>query len=70
MKITEKATDWDRINAQCLKGRLKEQYEYDREHGIGAYKVKEKQECEELHEFFVKLEKENDNNARCPVIYI
>lgn len=63
-------TDWDRINAQRLKERLKEQYEYDWVHGIGAYKAKEKQECEELHEFFVKLEKENDNNARCPVIYI
>lgn len=63
-------TDWDRINAQRLKERLKEQYEYDCEHGMGAYKAKEKQECEELHEFFVKLEKENDNNARCSVIYI
>lgn len=63
-------TDWDRINAQRIKERLKEQYEYDCEHGIGAYMAKEKQECEELHEFFVKLEKENDNNARCPVIYI
>lgn len=63
-------TDWDRIYAQRLKVRLKEQYEYDCEHGIGAYKAKEKQECEELHAFFVKLEKENDNNARCPVIYI
>lgn len=63
-------TDWDRINAQRLKERLKEQYEYDCEHGIDAYRVKEKQKCEELHEFFVKLEKENDNNARCPVIYI
>lgn len=63
-------TDWDRINAQRLKWRLKEQYEYDCEHGIGAYRTQEKQECEELHEFFVKLEKENDNNARCPVIYI
>lgn len=63
-------TDWDRIYAQRLKGRLKEQYEYDCEHGIGAYKAKEKQECEELHDFFKKLEKENDNNARCPVIYI
>lgn len=63
-------TDWDMINAQRLKERLKEQYEYDCEHGIGAYRVKEKQKCEELHEFFVKLEKENDNNARCPVIYI
>lgn len=63
-------TDWDRINAQRLKERLKEQYEFDCEHGIGAYRVKEKQKCEELHEFFVKLEKENDNNARCPVIYI
>ena len=54
-------TDWDRINAQCLKGRLKEQYEYDCEHGIGAYKVKEKQECEELHAFFVKFEQKNCN---------
>ncbi len=63
-------TDWDRINAQRLKGRLKERYEYDCEHGIGAYRTQEKQECEELHEFFKKIEKENDNNARCPVIYI
>ena len=52
-------TDWDRINAQRLKERLKEQYEYDCEHGIGAYKAKEKQECEELHAFFVKFEQKN-----------
>ena len=53
-------TDWDRINAQRLKGRLKEQYEYDYEHGIGAYNAKEKQECEELHQFFINFEKKND----------
>ena len=52
-------TDWDRINAQRLKERLKEQYEYDCEHGIGAYKAKEKQECEELHQSFINFEKKN-----------
>lgn len=52
-------TDWDRINDQRLKERLKEQYEYDCEHGIGAYRTQEKQECEELHQFFINFEKKN-----------
>lgn len=52
-------TDWDRINAQWLKKRTKEQYEYDWVHGIGAYNAKEKQECEELHQFFINFEKKN-----------
>lgn len=52
-------TDWARIYAQQFKKRANEQYEYDCEHGIGAYKAKEKQECEELHQFFINFEKKN-----------
>lgn len=52
-------TDWARIYAQQFKKRANEQYRYDRSHGLGAYKAKEKQECEELHQFFINFEKKN-----------
>lgn len=52
-------TDWARIYAQQFKKRANEQYRYDCSHGLGAYTAKEKQECEELHDFFVKFEQKN-----------
>lgn len=53
-------TDWARIYAQQFKKRANEQYRYDCSHGLGAYTAKEKQECEELHQFFINFEKKND----------
>lgn len=70
MKSTEKATDWDAIYNQMFQKRAVERFNYDVVHGIGAFDKKEKATLEELHQFFVKIEKESDNNARRPVIYI
>ena len=70
MKSTEKATDWNSIYNQMLQKRALERFNYDVANGIGAFDKKEKGTLEELHKFFVKIEKESDSNARRTVIYI
>lgn len=70
MKITEKATDWNSIYNQMFQKRAEKRFKYDVANGIGAFDRREKEQLKELHKFFVKLEKESDNNARRPVIYI
>ena len=70
MKITEKASDWDSIYNKMFQKRAIDRFNYDVANGIGAFDKREKAKLEELHQFFVKLEKESDSNARRPVIYI
>ena len=70
MKSTEKATDWNSIYNQMFQKRAVARFNYDVVNGIGAFDKKEKATLEELHQFFVKIEKESDSNARRPVIYI
>ncbi|QHJ82660.1 MAG: hypothetical protein [Bacteriophage sp.] len=70
MKITEKASDWDSIYNKMFQKRAIDRFNYDVANGIGAFDRKEKATLEELHKFFVKLEKESDSNARRTVIYI
>lgn len=70
MKNTEKATDWNSIYNRMFQERALDRFNYDCTHGIGAYDRKEKEKLEELHQFFVKIEKDSDNNARRSVIYI
>ena len=69
-KKTEIASDWDSIYNQMFQKRAVERFNYDCTHGIGAYDRNEKAKLEELHQFFVELEKESDSNAGRPVIYI
>lgn len=70
IKTTEKASDWDSIYNQMFQKRAVERFKYDVVNGIGAFDKREKEKLEELHQFFVKIEKESDNNARRSVIYI
>ena len=70
MKSTEKVTDWNNIYNQMFQKRAIERFNYDVVHGIGAFDKQEKKQLEKLHQFFVKIEKESDSNARRPVIYI
>lgn len=70
MKSTEKATDWNSIYNQMFQKRAVERFNYDVANGIGAFDKQEKAKLEELHQFFVNIEKESDDNARRSVIYI
>ena len=69
-KNREKASDWDSIYNQMFQKRAVERFNYDVANGIGAFDKKEKATLEELHQFFVKIEKESDESARRTVIYI
>lgn len=69
-KRIEKASDWDTIYNRMFQKRAVDRFNYDVANGIGAFDKKEKATLEELHRFFVNIEKESDNNARRSVIYI
>ena len=69
-KKREKASDWDTIYNQMFQKRVVERFNYDCANGIGAFDKREKAKLEELHKFFMKLEKESDESARRSVIYI
>ena len=69
-KRIEKFSDWDKIYNKMFQKRALERFNYDVANGIGAFDKKEKATLEELHKFFVKIEKESDSNARRTVIYI
>lgn len=70
MKSTEKATDWNSIYNQMFQERALDRFNYDVANGIGAFDRREKEKLDELHQFFLKLEKESDESARRSVIYI
>lgn len=69
-KKIEKVSDWDSIYNRMFQKRAVERFNYDVANGIGAFEKREKAKLEELHKFFVKIEKESDKNARRTVIYI
>ena len=69
-KKIERASDWDSIYNQMFQKRALERFKFDCANGIGAFDRREQAKLEELHNFFVKLEKESDSNARRSVIYI
>ena len=69
-KRIEKASDWDTIYNRMFQKRAVARFNYDCANGIGAFDRREQAKLEELHKFFVELEKESDINARRPVIYI
>lgn len=70
IKTTEKASDWDTIYNQMFRKRAVDRFNYDCANGIGAFDRREKEKLEELHQFFVKIEKESDSNEGRTVIYI
>ena len=70
MANIEKATDWNSIYNQMFQKRAVDRFNYDAANGIGAFNRREKEKLDELHKFFVKIEKESDDNARRSVIYI
>ena len=69
-KKIEIASDWDSIYNRMFQKRAVARFKYDVVNGIGAFDKKEKATLEELHQFFLELEKESDSNARRTVIYI
>ena len=69
-KRIEKVSDWDSIYNQMFQKRAEKRFKYDVANGIGAFDKCEKAKLEELHQFFVNIEKESDSNARRSVIYI
>ena len=69
-KRIEKSSDWDTIYNRMFQKRAIERFKYDVVNGIGAFDRKEKATLEELHQFFVNIEKESDSNAGRSVIYI
>ena len=70
MANIEKATDWNSIYNQMFQKRAVDRFNYDVVHGIGAFDRREKEKLEELHQFFVNIEKESDSNEGRTVIYI
>ena len=70
IKTTEKATDWNSIYNRMFQERALDRFNYDVANGIGAFDKREKAKLEELHQFFVNIEKESDDNARRTAIYI
>ena len=70
MKKAEITSDWDSIYNRMFQERAEKRFNYDCTHGIGAFDRREKEQLKELHQFFVNIEKESDNNARRSVIYI
>ncbi|MBI0032757.1 hypothetical protein [Lactobacillus sp. M0396] len=69
-KKTEIASDWDSIYNRMFQKRAVARFNYDVVNGIGAFDRREKEKLDELHRFFVKIEKESDSNAGRSVIYI
>ena len=69
-KRIEKSSDWDTIYNRMFQKRAVDRFNYDVANGIGAFDRREKEKLEELHQFFVNIEKESDSNAGRSVIYI
>lgn len=57
-KRVEQGTDWDTKQVEIDQIRGTNRQAYDQVHGMGAFDRKKKQECEELHQKFVELERQ------------
>ena len=68
-KRIEKFSDWDTIYNKIFQKRAVERFNYDASNGIGAFDKREKEQLEELHQFFVEFEQKNCDN-KLPVIFI
>lgn len=63
-KKIEKGTDWDAKQVEADQSRGLERQSYDQIHGAGAFDRKKRQECEELCQKFVELEKEAEKEKQ------
>ena len=63
-KRVEQGTDWDAKQAEADQSRGANRQSYDQVHGAGAYDRKKKQECEELHQKFVELDRQAEQNKQ------
>lgn len=63
-KKIEKGTDWDAKKNEADYTRVLERQSYDQIYGAGAFDRKKRQECEELRQKFVELEKEAEKEKQ------
>ena len=63
-KRIEKGTDWDAKQAEVDQSRGLNRQSYDQTHGEGAFDRKKRQECEELHQKFVELDRQVEQNKQ------
>lgn len=63
-KKIEKGTDWDAKKNEADYTRVLERQSYDQIHGAGAFDRKKRQDCEELRQKFVELEKEAEKEKQ------
>ena len=63
-KRIEKGTDWDAKQAEVDQSRGLNRQSYDQTHGEGAFDRKKRQECEELHQKFVELDRQAEQNKQ------
>ena len=63
-KSIEHSKDWNTVYDRLESEREEQRQEYDRQHGKGAWKQKEKDELNRLHNFFAKIETESDKKAQ------
>lgn len=63
-KKIEKGTDWDAKQAEVDQSRGLNRQSYDQVHGAGSFDCKKRQECEELHQKFVELDRQAEQNKQ------
>ena len=63
-KKIEKGTDWDAKQAEVDQSRGLNRQSYDQTHGAGAFDRKKRQECEELHQKLVELDRQAEQNKQ------
>lgn len=63
-KRIEKGTDWDAKQVEVDQSRGLNRQSYDQTHGEGAFDRKKRQECEELHQKFVELDRQAEQNKQ------
>ena len=63
-KRIEKGTDWDAKQVEVDQSRGLNRQSYDQTHGEGAFDRKKRQECEELQQKFVELDRQAEQNKQ------
>lgn len=63
-KRIEKGTDWDAKQVEVDQSRGLNRQSYDQIHGAGSFDRKKRQECEELHQKFVELDRQAEQNKQ------
>lgn len=63
-KRIEKGTDWDAKQAEVDQSRGLNRQSYDQIHGEGAFDRKKRQDCEELHQKLVELDRQAEQNKQ------